>query len=174
MVLINNLWFAINIFNFSLENGPWSPPMPERLFRLKMPNANSDICTLCDSNETGDLSHSLISCRYNAEAGQFLLDRLHQVLPDLRPHQVIQLDIDVAQDKQLPLVYLIGSVLSQIWDCRKQKKPCHLASIRAALEAGVNILRKSRHHKAANELCSILDRSCYFLWNKDMKQKNWI
>ena len=133
--------------------------MPERLFRLKMPNANSDICTLCDSNETGDLSHSLISCRYNAEAGQFLLDRLHQVLPDLRPHQVIQLDIDVAQDKQLPLVYLIGSVLSQIWDCRKQKKPCHLASIRAALEAGVNILRKSRHQKAANELCSILVRS---------------
>ena len=131
-------------------------PCQTRLFRMRMPNVNSDICTLCNSNVIGDLSHSLLMCNYNGGAGQFLLDKLHHVLPNLLPSQVVLLDLDVDKDKQLPLVYLIATVLSQVWECRKDKKPCHLQSIRAVLEAGVNILRKSRHSKAADELFSIL------------------
>ena len=115
---------------------------------------NSDICTLCNSIVIGDPSHSLLMCNYNGGTGQFLLDKhvLH-VLPNLLRSQFVLLDL-VDKDKQLPLVYLIASVLSQVWECRKQKKPCHLLSIRAVLEAGVNILRKSRHSKAADELSS--------------------
>ena len=131
-------------------------PCQTRLFRLKMPNVNSDICTMCDLNVVGDLTHSLMMCPYNGEAGQFLLDQLHQVLSSLLPSQVVLLDLDVAQDMQLPLVYLTASILSQIWECRMQKKPCQLLSIRAVLEAGVNILRKSRHSKAADELSTII------------------
>ena len=115
-------------------------PCQTRLFRLNMPNANSDICTMCDLNVVGDQTHSLMSCPLNGEAGQFLLEQLHQVLPGLLPKQVVLLDSDVDQDLQLPLVYLTASILSQIWECRMQKKPCHLQSIRAVLEAGVNIL----------------------------------
>ena len=88
-----------------------------------MNNVNSDICTLCNSIVIGDLSHSLLMCNYNGGAGQFLLDKLHHVLPNLLPSQVVLLDLDVDKDKQLPLVYLIAS---QVWECRKQKKPCHL------------------------------------------------
>ena len=131
-------------------------PTQARLFRLRMPNAENDVCTLCDLNVTGDLTHSLILCRYNEEAGQFLLDILQQVLPHLHPQQVVQLDLDIEENMKLPLVYLIASVLSQVWDFRKQKKPCHLQSIRAVLEAGVNILRNSRHFKAAEKISSIL------------------
>ena len=120
---------------------------------MRMPNVNSDTCTLCDSNVIGDLSHSLLMCNYNGGAGQFLLDKLHHVLPNLPCSQVVLLDL-VDKDKQLLLVYLIASVLSQVWECRKQKKPCHLQSIRAVLETGVNILTKSRHSKAADELSS--------------------
>jgi hypothetical protein len=105
----------------------------------------------------GDLTHSLVMCSYNGGAGHFLLDRLHHVLPHLQPHQVVQLDYDVGQDLQLPLVFLTASVLSQVWECRKQKKPCHLFTIRATLEAGVNILRKSRHAKGADRLLAILE-----------------
>ena len=76
-------------------------PCQTRLFRLQMPNANSDICTLCDLNVIGDLTHSLMLCSFNGGAGQFLLDKLHHVLPNLLPHQVILLDLDVDQDKQL-------------------------------------------------------------------------
>ena len=131
-------------------------PCQTRLFRLRMPNASSDICTLCDQNEVGDLTHSLVSCSYNGGAGLFLLDRLRHVLPNLLPHQVTQLDLDVEDEKQLPVVYLTASVLSQVWDCRMKKKPCQLLSIRADLEASVNILRKSRFYRDAEELSSLL------------------
>ena len=94
-------------------------PCQTRLFRLKMPNVNSDICTMCDLNVLGDLTHSLMMCPYNGEAGQFLLDQLHQVLPSLLPSQVVLLDLDVAQDMQLPLVLITASILSQIWECRR-------------------------------------------------------
>ena len=114
-------------------------PTQARLFRLRMPNAENDVCTLCEMNVTGDLTHSLMLCSYNEEAGKFLL----------HPQQVVQLDLDVEENMKLPLVYIIASVLSQVWDFRKQKKPCKLQSIRAVLEAGVNILRKSRHFKIA-------------------------
>ena len=134
-------------------------PCQARLFRLKMPNTKSDICTLCDLNQIGDLTHSLMLCTYNGGAGQFLLDKLHHVIPHLLPHQVPLLDLDVDQDNRLPLVYLTASVLSQVWDNRKEKKPCHLSTIRATLEAGVNIMRKSRHNKAALILLSLLETS---------------
>ena len=96
-------------------------------------------------------------CSFNDGAGQFLLDLLHGHSPALQPNQVVLLDLDVQGELQLPLVYLIASVLSQVWTFRKEKRPCHLASIRAALEAGVNIMRKSRHSKAAEKLSSILN-----------------
>ena len=134
-------------------------PCQSRLYRLRMPNAVSDICTQCDSAQVGDVTHSLVLCSYNGGAGNFLLDELHRVLPHLQPHQVVKLDFDVEQDLQLPLVFLTASVLSQVWECRKQKKPCHLFTIRATLEAGVNILRKSRHVKGVDRLISILERT---------------
>ena len=132
-------------------------PCQTRLFRLRMPNANSDICTLCDLNVAGDLTHSLMLCTYNGGVGQFLLTLLHHVLPTLLPHQVTLLDLEVDQKKQLPLVYIIASVLSQVWDCRKEKKPYQIFRIRAVLEAGVNIMRKSRHWEAAVDIISLLE-----------------
>ena len=134
-------------------------PCQSRLYRLRMPNAIFELCTHCDSAQVGDATHSLVLCSYNGGAGHFLLDKLHHVLPHLQPHQVVKLDFDVEQDLQLPLVFLIASVLSQVWECRIQKKPCHLFTTRATLEAGVNILRKSRHAKGADRLLSILERS---------------
>ena len=131
-------------------------PSQVRLFRLKMPRIISDTCSLCHQNLVGNLTHSLLLCPYNDGAGNFLLDKLHQVIPNLLPHQVILLDFDVDQDQQLPAMFMIASILSQIWECRKEKKPCHLNTIRATLEAGVNIMRKSRHHKAAQKLTSLL------------------
>ena len=44
-----------------------------------MPNAKSDLCSLCDLKEVGDLMH----CPYNRGAGQFLIDKVHQVLPNV-------------------------------------------------------------------------------------------
>jgi hypothetical protein len=131
-------------------------PSQARLFRLKMPYINSEICSLCDLNMVGNLTHSLLLCPYNNGAGQFLLDKLNQHIPNILPQQVVLLDLDVCDDLKLPFVFLIASILSDIWESRKDKKPCHLNTIRAALEAGINILRKSMHSKAASSLDRIL------------------
>ena len=131
-------------------------PTQARLSRLNMPNVNSEICSLCTLNIPGELTHSLLLCPYNDGAGQFLLQKLHSHIPNLLPQQVTLLDLDVEADNQLPLVYLVAAVLSDVWECRKVKKPCHLNTIRAALEAGINILRKGRHRKAAEKLALIL------------------
>ena len=125
-------------------------PCPVRLFRLQMPNTRSDLCKLCDQNAIGDLAHCLLLCPYNGGAGQYLLDKLTVHLPNLVPHQVVHLDLNVGE-QQLPLVFLTASVLFEIWTCRKEKKACHLTSIRASLEASINILRKSRLKAAAAE-----------------------
>ena len=123
-------------------------PTPARLFRLQMPNTRSDLCILCDQNRIGDLMHCLLQCPYNDGAGNFLLNKLSVHIPNLLPQQVVHLDLNV-DDQQLPLVFLTASVLSEIWICRKEKKPCHLISI--------NILRKSRFKEAAETLVGLLD-----------------
>ena len=125
-------------------------PTQARLHRLGMPNINSSICSLCNKNMVGNLTHSLLLCPFNDGAGLFLIDKLSSQIPNLTPEQVILLDFEVSQEHQLPALYMIASILSEIWDCRKVKKPCHLHSIRAALEAGINILRKSRYQKSAS------------------------
>ena len=131
-------------------------PTPSRLFRLKMPHTSSNLCNLCNQDQVGDLSHCLLQCSYNDGADQFLMSKLSKVLPNILPNDVVHLDFD-AGDLQLPLVYLAASVLSQIWACRVEKKPCKLFAIRASLEASINILRKSRHRSAAESLLVILD-----------------
>ena len=133
-------------------------PCPVRLFRLQMPNTKSNLCNLCDQKRVGDLAHCLLQCPYNGGADQFLMNKLSLHVPNLLPQQVVHLDFKV-DDQQLPLMYLTGTVLSQIWTCRKEKRPCHLHSIRAALEANINILRKSRHREAAETLMKLLDMS---------------
>ena len=131
-------------------------PCPTRLFRLKMPNIRSDLCTLCNLQVPGNLSHCLLACPYNDGAGQFLLDKLSIHISNLSPEQVVHLDLDVGQH-QVPLVFLTALVLSEIWKCRKEKKSCHLRTIRASLEASINILRKSRLKPAAEFLVDLLD-----------------
>ena len=131
-------------------------PCPTRLFRLQMQNIRSDQCTHCDLQAVGDLAHCLILCPYNNGAGEFLLNKLSVLIPNLSPAQVVHLDLDV-RDKQLPLLYLTGTILQEIWTCRKENKPCHLNSIRATLEASINILRKSRHNTAVDILVRMID-----------------
>ena len=131
-------------------------PSQVRLFRLGMPNISTDICSHCNNNMLGNLTHSLMLCPYNDGAGQFLLSKLNPHIQHLTPEKVLLLDFEVAKEYQLPVMFLVATVLSDIWDCRKHKKPCHLHTIRAALEAGINILRKSRNFKAAITLDNIL------------------
>ena len=124
-------------------------PTKERLFRLNMPNTTSSICDLCNIQATDNLQHALLQCPYNSSVSSYLLDILKNVLPDVQPEQVILLDLELHPEIELPVIYLISCLLSQIWDCRKLKKPSNLVNIRANLEASIQILRKTRHYQAA-------------------------
>ena len=134
-----------------------------------MPNANSEICAHCHLDVIGDLTHSLLLCPYNDGAGQYLIAKVLNHIPNLVHQQVTLLDLDLHADHQLPLVFLVAAVLSDVWESRKDKKPCHLHSIRAALEAVINIMRKSK--EASETLMILLVNNYKLMFNKDMKQK---
>ena len=131
-------------------------PIPSRLFKLKMANVLSDKCNLCNENSTGDLTHSLLLCPYNNGTGELVTKFLSKLNVTLEPQQVVHLDFHVG-DHQLASMFLVSTVLQEIWKCRKEKKPCRPHSIRATLEAKVNILRKSRYQTAADTLLAYLE-----------------
>ena len=144
-----------NLLSFLWQTTHNLLPCPTRLYRLQMPNIRSDLCTLCDQKQIGNLSHCLLQCPYNDGAGQFLLSKLSKHIPNLLQHQVVLLDLNVG-DCQLPLVFLCALILQQVLMCRKEKKPVHLLIIRATLEASIIILRKSRFKSAEEFLIVVL------------------
>ena len=63
----------------------------------------------------------------------------------LQPKQVVLLDLGPLDESlRLPLVWLISSTLSLVWEARRENKRPTLHKIRSSLEAKVNILRKTR------------------------------
>ena len=132
-------------------------PTKERLFRLNMPNINENTCDLCNTEAIDNLQHALLKCPSNNATNSFLLESIRGVLPDVQTEQVVLLDLHLQPDQELPVIYLIACVLSQIWDCRKNKKQSNLTNIRANLEASIQILRKSRHYLAAIKLDEMLN-----------------
>ena len=129
-------------------------PIPTRLHRMKMANANTDLCTLCDEKSVGDLHHCLLKCSFNKDASLFLIQEVSKHAQIHSDESLIFLDIDAGQE-QLSVTFLIGHILSHIWRFRQEKKKCSLKAIRASLEASVNILRKSRHAENLGALLKI-------------------
>ena len=131
-------------------------PCPSRLFRLNMPGISSSVCGLCNLQAEGHLVHCLFECPYNNEVGQYIIHVLSNKLPGVTPRKVVHLDIDTVGDN-LPIIFFVAAILSEIWRCRMEKKPCRLHLVKADLEAKVNILRKSRHLAAAETLMEMFD-----------------
>ena len=131
-------------------------PTRERLYRLSMPDITSPICDLCSMAAEDNTQHALLQCPFNT-ASSFLLRAIQNVLPHAQPNHLLHLQLHVEQDLRLTITFLISSTLSQIWQARKLKKSISLTSIRANLEAGVQILRKSRHWKAAIKLEELIN-----------------
>ena len=119
-------------------------PVPTRLYRMKMANATTDLCTLCNEGRVGDLNHCLLKCSFNREASLFLIQEVSKLAKVNSDDCFIYLDVDAGQE-QFAVTFLIGHILSSIWRCRQEKKKCSIISVRASLEASINILRKSRH-----------------------------
>ena len=131
-------------------------PTRERLFRMNMPNITNPTCDLCNMNTQDSLQHALLECPSNNTAGTFLLKCMQAVAPNLQSKHLFTFNYNIDQDMRLPIMYIFSSVLLQFWTCRKVRRPCNILSIRASLEAGIQILRKSRHKQASDKLEQIL------------------
>ena len=123
----------------------------------------SDLCTHCSKDKTEDLVHALFECDFNGCSGPFLLNILKDVSTSLHPQQLLLLDLDLADERRLPVVYSISCVLSCIWRHRLEKKSIDTHKVRATMEASINILRKSRFRKSAE----MVDR-----WLEKIQSKN--
>ena len=129
-------------------------PTRARLFRMNLPNAPSPNCAFCDSGTPDTLLHALFLCSHSKPTADFLLTAIRTDIPEITPERILLLDFRT--DQMLPLVYLSASIMSQIWNCRKENKQCNITSIRATLEASIQILRKSRFRSSATKLDAIL------------------
>ena len=131
-------------------------PTRERLHRMNMPGTNSPICDLCDLQAVDNLEHALLQCPSSRPSATLLYSAVQSILPDIQLSQVLLLDFRADCEYNLPLTFLIGSVLSLIWVSRKNKKTLSALNTRASLEAGIQILRKSRHHESAEKIDELL------------------
>ena len=84
----------------------------------------------------------------------WLLQHLHHHVPALSPQQLVLLDFgNLEEGLELPVVWLVAQVLSNIWKSRKEKKKPQLYQTRAVLEAGIVIMRKTRFQNS----CTLLE-----------------
>ena len=114
-----------------------------------MTQNTSPICKHCQDGVVEDLQHALISCSYNRELSQALLDILSVDQANLDLSQALTLNFVMEKQMELPVVWVTTNFLQEIWNHRKEKKRCVLVRVRADLEARVSLLRKTRFSESA-------------------------
>ena len=129
-------------------------PTKERLFRMKI--SPSPQCDLCDMNTVDCLQHALLECSYNDSTGIYLLKCLQTIAPNLEASEVFSFNFPMERHLNLPVMYIFSSLLHQVWTCRLSNKTCSQTNIRATMEAGIQIIRKSRLFSAADRIEEIL------------------
>ena len=133
-------------------------PTRERFFRMQISNTASPMCELCEADIVDSLQHALLECSHNESTTSFLLRCMRTQTPNLQVDQIFSFNFPLQPEMELPIIYILSSILHQVWTDRSLKKPPSLIIIRARLEAGIQILRKSRHSGAAYLIADILSK----------------
>ena len=124
-------------------------PTQDRLLRMKKSKSPLGHCQLCQAEVVENLEHALITCQFNQNVGNLLVDGVSVMVPNITSNQVLRLELDVEADKELPLVLMIGHTLESIWSCRMKKIQIQPFLIRSDLEARANLLRETRFSNVA-------------------------
>ena len=106
----------------------------------------------CPDNTEENLSHALIHCEGNEDVGHQLLSCLRTVEPGLQADGLLRLELPVEEDMELPLVWLLSTVLRALWDLRQTSTRVRQYLIRSQLEADINLLRETRFRDAVNRI----------------------
>ena len=118
-------------------------PTQERLSRISP--RTSSTCTLPGCvNIHDDLPHALVFCQGNDGVGIKVIECVRGYHPNLDVEAALRLEIDVSEEMELPLVWLLSTVFQAIWKCRATRTNITLFDIRSKLEAKINLLRETR------------------------------
>ena len=89
-------------------------PTQERLSRISP--RTSSTCTLPGCvNFRDDLPHALVFCQGNDGVGIKVIECLRGYHPNLDVEAALRLEIDVSEEMELPLVWLLSAVFQAIW-----------------------------------------------------------
>ena len=99
-----------------------------------------------------DLPHALVLCEGNDGVGTRMMNCLRYYVPNIVTDSALRLEIEVDEDMELPLVWLMGTVCQVLWKLRLDKTRVHMYEIRSQLEAKINLLRETRYSSSAEIL----------------------
>ena len=91
-------------------------------------------------------------CEGNNGVGLRAMRCLQSVAPLVEVEAALRLEINVEEEFELPLVWMLATVFLAIWKLRVDKSRVQLYEVRAQLEAKINLLRETRYHHSANIL----------------------
>ena len=112
----------------------------------------SPICSHCNHQVEEDLNHALIQCSYNDGVGLSMVSVVGVYIPKIHTSSLLRLELsNLAGSQELPLVTLIFTILSTIWEKRQTRARITLFDTRTTLEAKCQLLRETRHSN-----CSVL------------------
>ena len=119
-------------------------PTQERVARTKP--GSSSLCKMedCHSESEENLVHALFFCEANDGVGLEMLNCLQDVQPGLGAEAALQLQLQVGEEDELPLVWVLGTILRLLWNMRQSSTKVRNYVIRSQLEADINLLRETR------------------------------
>ena len=116
-------------------------PCKARVSKFK-PHVSAN-CQLCDTNTPETLEHAFYSCTGNQSIPVKLMSLLRTYEPGIEVHQVLNLDLNLDDSLELPLVWLVASLLQLLWQQRQEGRVCPVKT-RAELEARCRLLRSGK------------------------------
>ena len=135
-------------------------PTRSRLHRMRIEGNLTNCCGLCDLiEEEEDLIHAFFVCSNNSIAGLALLGYIQKIAGNVSDRDCLSLNFgtDLGDVERLAAVLILATGLSFIWEQRVQKKTVLLFTVRAELEAKVELLRKTRFGNVGNLIYAILN-----------------
>ena len=131
-------------------------PTKSRLFRLHQ--TDDPVCSLCTSGNSKDTSHALLSCNFNTvEVNNWIVEIAKKVSPSCTLQDIVTLNLDLEECNIYPMIWFLSHMFIMVWQHRVSKKSITLYTVRATLEAKMNILRKSRLSAKADQIALMLN-----------------
>ena len=104
-----------------------------------------------------DRGHALVQCVGSMSVGQRVLRCVQNFVPNIEVEALLRLELDIDEEVRLPLVWLVATVFSAVWQLRLEKKQVQLFEVRAELEAKINLLRETRYSGSAIKLDELVE-----------------